>query len=116
MVMHMVVVTLSLGFFKKNVFFFFTFHPKVFHKLLLTKNYLFFFTFNKKLFIFCNLSSQFFLLSTLVLYSFHFPQIFRFMLRSKFCDLTHRNVRLWFNVFTFCSEFCELTRCNVCCG
>ncbi|MFS8012678.1 hypothetical protein Hanom_Chr14g01323651 [Helianthus anomalus] len=35
------------------------------------------------------------------------------MLGSKFCDLTHRNVRLWFNVFTFSSKFCELTRCNV---
>ncbi|MFS8004040.1 hypothetical protein Hanom_Chr13g01220961 [Helianthus anomalus] len=35
------------------------------------------------------------------------------MLRSKFCDLTHRNVHLWFNVFTFRSKFCELTRRNV---
>ncbi|MFS7983687.1 hypothetical protein Hanom_Chr11g00977451 [Helianthus anomalus] len=35
------------------------------------------------------------------------------MLRSKFCDLTHRNVRLWFNVFTFRSKFCELTRRHV---
>ncbi|MFS7987788.1 hypothetical protein Hanom_Chr11g01027011 [Helianthus anomalus] len=35
------------------------------------------------------------------------------MLCSKFCDLTHHNVRLWFNVFTFRSKFCELTRCNV---
>ncbi|MFS7986867.1 hypothetical protein Hanom_Chr11g01015301 [Helianthus anomalus] len=35
------------------------------------------------------------------------------MLRSKFCDLTHRNVRLWFTVFTFRSKFCELTRRNV---
>ncbi|MFS7956258.1 hypothetical protein Hanom_Chr07g00652481 [Helianthus anomalus] len=35
------------------------------------------------------------------------------MLRSKFWDLTHRNVRLWFNVFTFRSKFCELTRRNV---
>ncbi|MFS7916459.1 hypothetical protein Hanom_Chr02g00177351 [Helianthus anomalus] len=77
----------------------------MFHKLLLTQNYLFFFTFNPKLFIFYNLSSQLLLLSTLVLYSFHFPQIFRFMLGSKFCDLTHRNVRLWFNIFTFLSKF-----------
>ncbi|MFS7937108.1 hypothetical protein Hanom_Chr05g00423701 [Helianthus anomalus] len=35
------------------------------------------------------------------------------MLGSKFCDLTHRNVHLWFNVFTFRSKFCELTRRNV---
>ncbi|MFS8030648.1 hypothetical protein Hanom_Chr17g01536501 [Helianthus anomalus] len=35
------------------------------------------------------------------------------MLGSKFCDLTHRNVCLWLNVFTFRSKFCELTRCNV---
>ncbi|MFS7960261.1 hypothetical protein Hanom_Chr08g00701141 [Helianthus anomalus] len=35
------------------------------------------------------------------------------MLQSKFCDLTHRNVRLWFNVFMFCSKFCELTRRNL---
>ncbi|MFS7907244.1 hypothetical protein Hanom_Chr01g00068981 [Helianthus anomalus] len=35
------------------------------------------------------------------------------MIRSKFCDLTHRNVHLWFNVFTFRSKFCELTRRNV---
>ncbi|MFS7922267.1 hypothetical protein Hanom_Chr03g00247101 [Helianthus anomalus] len=35
------------------------------------------------------------------------------MLDSKFCGLTHRNVRLWFNVFTFRSKFCELTRRNV---
>ena len=56
-VMHMVVVTLALGVFqkKKKNLFFFTFHPKVFYKLLLTQNYLFF-TFNPKLFIFCNLS------------------------------------------------------------
>ncbi|KAJ0603670.1 hypothetical protein HanHA300_Chr02g0040891 [Helianthus annuus] len=40
MVMHMVVVTLSLRVFKKIDFF--TFHSKVFHKLLLTQNYLFF--------------------------------------------------------------------------
>ncbi|KAJ0914185.1 hypothetical protein HanPSC8_Chr06g0235751 [Helianthus annuus] len=32
------------------------------------------------------------------------------MLGSKFCDVTHRKVRLWFNVFTFRSKFCELTR------
>ncbi|MFS7959384.1 hypothetical protein Hanom_Chr08g00690441 [Helianthus anomalus] len=42
MIMHMVVVTLALGVFQKNVFFF-TFHLKVFHKLLLTQNYLFFY-------------------------------------------------------------------------
>ncbi|KAJ0668290.1 hypothetical protein HanPI659440_Chr17g0687471 [Helianthus annuus] len=48
---------------------FFTFHPKVFHKLLLTQNYLFF-SFNIKPFIFCNLYSQLFLLSTLVLFIF----------------------------------------------
>ncbi|MFS7920693.1 hypothetical protein Hanom_Chr03g00227811 [Helianthus anomalus] len=35
------------------------------------------------------------------------------MFRSKFCDRTHCNVRLWFNVFTFRSKFCELTRHNV---
>ncbi|MFS7930855.1 hypothetical protein Hanom_Chr04g00349161 [Helianthus anomalus] len=35
------------------------------------------------------------------------------MLRSNFFDLTHRNVRLWFNVFTFRSKFCELARRNV---
>ncbi|MFS7926782.1 hypothetical protein Hanom_Chr04g00301181 [Helianthus anomalus] len=35
------------------------------------------------------------------------------MLGSKFCDLTHRSVHLWFNVFTFRSKFCELTRRNV---
>ncbi|MFS7914644.1 hypothetical protein Hanom_Chr02g00155861 [Helianthus anomalus] len=35
------------------------------------------------------------------------------MLRSKFCDLTYRNVRLWFNIFTFRSKFCELIRRNV---
>ncbi|MFS8018595.1 hypothetical protein Hanom_Chr15g01393871 [Helianthus anomalus] len=35
------------------------------------------------------------------------------MLRSKFCDLKHRNVRLWFSVFTFRSKFCELTRRNI---
>ncbi|MFS8024905.1 hypothetical protein Hanom_Chr16g01468791 [Helianthus anomalus] len=35
------------------------------------------------------------------------------MLGSKFCDLTHSNVRLWFNVFTFRSKFCELTRRNM---
>ncbi|MFS7936159.1 hypothetical protein Hanom_Chr05g00412161 [Helianthus anomalus] len=35
------------------------------------------------------------------------------MLCSKFCDLTHRNVRLCFNVFTFRSKFCELTWRNV---
>ncbi|MFS8024656.1 hypothetical protein Hanom_Chr16g01465961 [Helianthus anomalus] len=35
------------------------------------------------------------------------------MFGSKFCDLTHRRVHLWFNVFTFCSKFCELTRRNV---
>ncbi|KAJ0889167.1 hypothetical protein HanRHA438_Chr09g0409931 [Helianthus annuus] len=35
------------------------------------------------------------------------------MLCYKFCDLTHRNVRLWFSVFTFRSKFCELTRRNV---
>ncbi|MFS7975602.1 hypothetical protein Hanom_Chr10g00882501 [Helianthus anomalus] len=75
--MRMVVLTLALGFFQKNLIFS-TFHPKVFHKLLL----------NPKLIIFCNLSSKLFLLSTLVLYSFHFLQIFRFMLRSKFCDLS----------------------------
>ena len=41
-VMHMVVVTLALGVLqKKNDFF--TFHQKVFHKLLLTQNYLFFY-------------------------------------------------------------------------
>uniref|UniRef100_A0A251TLU1 Uncharacterized protein n=1 Tax=Helianthus annuus TaxID=4232 RepID=A0A251TLU1_HELAN len=53
--MHMVVVTLALGVFQKKLIFF-TFHPKVFHKLLLTQNYLFF-TFSPKLFIFYNLSS-----------------------------------------------------------
>ncbi|MFS7989958.1 hypothetical protein Hanom_Chr11g01053181 [Helianthus anomalus] len=51
--MHIVVVTLALG---GKKMFFFTFHPKVFHKLLLTQNYLFF-TFNPKVFIFCNISS-----------------------------------------------------------
>ncbi|MFS7982324.1 hypothetical protein Hanom_Chr10g00961461 [Helianthus anomalus] len=35
------------------------------------------------------------------------------MLGSKFCDLTNRNVRLWFKVFTFRSKFGELTRRNV---
>ncbi|MFS7964961.1 hypothetical protein Hanom_Chr08g00756541 [Helianthus anomalus] len=35
------------------------------------------------------------------------------MLGSKFCDLTHHNVRLWFNVFTFRSKFCKLTRRNM---
>ncbi|MFS7978965.1 hypothetical protein Hanom_Chr10g00921711 [Helianthus anomalus] len=35
------------------------------------------------------------------------------MLCSKFCDLTHRNVRHWFNVFTLRSKFCELTQRNV---
>ncbi|MFS7954878.1 hypothetical protein Hanom_Chr07g00635841 [Helianthus anomalus] len=35
------------------------------------------------------------------------------MLGSKFCDITHRNVYLWLNVFTFRSKFCELTRCNM---
>ncbi|MFS7989097.1 hypothetical protein Hanom_Chr11g01042721 [Helianthus anomalus] len=35
------------------------------------------------------------------------------MLGFKFCDLTHRNVRLWLSVFTFRSKFCELTRRNV---
>ncbi|MFS7912769.1 hypothetical protein Hanom_Chr02g00133771 [Helianthus anomalus] len=35
------------------------------------------------------------------------------MLYSKFCDLTHRNVCLWFSVFTFRFKFCELTRRNV---
>ncbi|MFS7965416.1 hypothetical protein Hanom_Chr09g00762001 [Helianthus anomalus] len=34
------------------------------------------------------------------------------MLRSKFCGLTHRNVRAWCNVFTFRSQLCELTRRN----
>ncbi|MFS7969454.1 hypothetical protein Hanom_Chr09g00809351 [Helianthus anomalus] len=48
MVMHMVVVTLALGFFQKNDFF--TFHPKVFHKLLLTKTICFFFYFRHKTF------------------------------------------------------------------
>ncbi|KAF5806626.1 hypothetical protein HanXRQr2_Chr05g0223631 [Helianthus annuus] len=38
-------------FFKKKIDFF-TFHPKVFAKLLLTQNYLCFFNFNPKLFIF----------------------------------------------------------------
>ncbi|KAJ0895889.1 hypothetical protein HanRHA438_Chr08g0328331 [Helianthus annuus] len=73
MVMHMIVVTLALRVFLKNDFL--TFYSNVFHKLPLTQNYLFF-TFNIKLFIFCNLSSQLFLLSTLVLYNFYFPQIF----------------------------------------
>ncbi|MFS7981397.1 hypothetical protein Hanom_Chr10g00950461 [Helianthus anomalus] len=35
------------------------------------------------------------------------------MLGSKFCELTHHNVRLWLNVFTFRSKFCELTQRNV---
>ncbi|MFS7990057.1 hypothetical protein Hanom_Chr11g01054341 [Helianthus anomalus] len=35
------------------------------------------------------------------------------MFGSKFCDLTHHDVRLWFNVFTFRSKFCELIRRNV---
>ncbi|MFS7989535.1 hypothetical protein Hanom_Chr11g01048091 [Helianthus anomalus] len=35
------------------------------------------------------------------------------MLGSKICELTHRNMRLWLNVFTFRSKFCKLTRCNV---
>ncbi|MFS7925660.1 hypothetical protein Hanom_Chr04g00287691 [Helianthus anomalus] len=74
MVMHMVVVTFALGVLQKKINFF-TIHPKVFHKLVLTQNYMFF-TFNTKLFIFCNLYSQLFLFSTLFLYSFHFLQIF----------------------------------------
>ncbi|MFS7897119.1 hypothetical protein Hanom_Chr00s006939g01736311 [Helianthus anomalus] len=35
------------------------------------------------------------------------------MLLSKFCDSTHRNVRFWFNVFTFRSKFYELIRRKV---
>ncbi|MFS7956213.1 hypothetical protein Hanom_Chr07g00651921 [Helianthus anomalus] len=35
------------------------------------------------------------------------------MFRSKFFDLKHRNVSLWFSVFTFWSKFCELTRHNI---
>ncbi|MFS8014833.1 hypothetical protein Hanom_Chr15g01349121 [Helianthus anomalus] len=60
--------------------------------------------------MFCNLFSHnffYFQLWSFIVF------IFRFMLRSKFCDLTHRNVRLWFNIFTFRSKFCELTRRNV---
>ncbi|MFS8000596.1 hypothetical protein Hanom_Chr12g01180251 [Helianthus anomalus] len=42
---------------------------------------------------------------------------FRFTLRSRFCELTWRNMRTWFNVFTFCftlrSKFCGLTWRNV---
>ncbi|MFS7895966.1 hypothetical protein Hanom_Chr00s003917g01716701 [Helianthus anomalus] len=35
------------------------------------------------------------------------------MFRSKFCEFTRRNVRIWFNIFTYSSKFCNLTRCNV---
>ncbi|MFS7899156.1 hypothetical protein Hanom_Chr04g00357891 [Helianthus anomalus] len=35
------------------------------------------------------------------------------MLGSIYCDLTHCNVHIWFNVFTFRSKFCVLTRHNV---
>ncbi|MFS7983268.1 hypothetical protein Hanom_Chr11g00972551 [Helianthus anomalus] len=35
----------------------------------------------------------------------------------KFCELTQRNVHVWFKVFTFCftfrSKFCELTLRNM---
>ncbi|MFS8011380.1 hypothetical protein Hanom_Chr14g01308431 [Helianthus anomalus] len=77
MVMHIVVVTFALGgSTEKKKLDFLTIHPKVFHKLLLTQIYLFFFTSNTKLFIFCNLPSQLFLLSTLLLNSFHFSTNF----------------------------------------
>ncbi|MFS7928284.1 hypothetical protein Hanom_Chr04g00318981 [Helianthus anomalus] len=35
------------------------------------------------------------------------------MFRSKFYKFTRRNVRIWFNVFTFYSKFGDLTRPNV---
>ncbi|KAJ0903659.1 hypothetical protein HanPSC8_Chr07g0272511 [Helianthus annuus] len=35
------------------------------------------------------------------------------MFRSKFYEFTRRNVRIWFNVFTFSSKFGYLTRGNV---
>ncbi|MFS7917919.1 hypothetical protein Hanom_Chr03g00194861 [Helianthus anomalus] len=54
-----------------------------------------------------------FLLSSLVLYVFIFRNFFVSCFFSKFCGPTHRNWRVWFNVFTFRSKFCELIRHNV---
>ncbi|KAM0022534.1 hypothetical protein Hdeb2414_s0023g00629621 [Helianthus debilis subsp. tardiflorus] len=61
MVMHMVVIALAFGVFQTKKIDFFTFHPKVFHKLLLTQNYLFFFfTFNLELLSFAIYTHNFF--------------------------------------------------------
>ncbi|KAJ0565103.1 hypothetical protein HanIR_Chr06g0258881 [Helianthus annuus] len=40
---------------------------------------------------------------------FHISQNFCFTFCSKFCELTRRNVRVWFIVFMFCFTLCSNT-------
>ncbi|KAJ0590642.1 hypothetical protein HanIR_Chr04g0199771 [Helianthus annuus] len=68
----------ALGDFQKKKKSFFTFHPKVFDKLLLTQKYLINY-FYPKHFIFA-IYPNFFYFQFWSLYSFHFSQLFRFML------------------------------------